>query len=223
MNEEKLKNAASEAARRMLDTLPEDCAHDFSPRFQRKMRALLRREEHPVIHKTLLRVASLAAMLIICFAVIRPLLPVAHSEKTGWILKETDKEIIYHFYGEYAYKDRIRFEPTWIPDSCQFVERTEMQDGYSVSYVYTDPKDDYLIVEYYSGAEGITVGYDFEPGLKKTVSINGVDATMYLPQKPDSAILIIWEDPDRGYLFIVNGNLSEAEMIKIAENFLEIK
>ena len=49
MNEEELSRAAARAAELLNEALPrpEDCNHEFSPRFRRKMRHLLFRQQHP--------------------------------------------------------------------------------------------------------------------------------------------------------------------------------
>ena len=45
ISEERLRTAARAVSQAMIDSLPEpeDCHHDFSPEFERKMKKLLRR------------------------------------------------------------------------------------------------------------------------------------------------------------------------------------
>ena len=68
MNEEELSRAAARAAELLNEALPrpEDCNHTFSPRFRRKMRHLLFRQQHP----GLMRCVQSAAVLFLTLTVL---------------------------------------------------------------------------------------------------------------------------------------------------------
>ena len=53
ISEEMLKKAAAEADQAIRNSLPApaDCKHEFSPSFQRKMRRIFRKANHPVIYQ----------------------------------------------------------------------------------------------------------------------------------------------------------------------------
>ena len=61
ITDEMLRIAATEANQAICDSLPrpEECDHQFSPRFERKMRRVIRRGRHPVAYKYLRRAACL--------------------------------------------------------------------------------------------------------------------------------------------------------------------
>ena len=121
MNEEKLKNAASEAARRLLDTLPEEYDHDFSPRFQKKMGVLLRRERSSAFPRTLRWVASIAMVLIVS-ATLLLLSPEVRAAVLFWQVTEEGDG----FYREDEYigldpdnvQENLRYELGWIPEGA---------------------------------------------------------------------------------------------------------
>ena len=63
--DEMLRIAAAEADQAIRDSLPrpEDCHHQFSPRFERKMKRVIRRGRHPVAYKFLHRAACLLVVV----------------------------------------------------------------------------------------------------------------------------------------------------------------
>ena len=65
ITEEMLRIAAAEADQAIRDSLPHpaDCDHQFSPRFERKMKRVIRRGRHPVAYKFLHRAACLLVVV----------------------------------------------------------------------------------------------------------------------------------------------------------------
>ena len=59
ITDEMLRIAAAEADQAIRESLPspEDCDHQFSSEFERKMRHVIRRGRHPVVYKYMQRVA----------------------------------------------------------------------------------------------------------------------------------------------------------------------
>ena len=66
ITEEMLRIAAAEADQAIRDSLPHpaDCDHQFSPRFERKMKRVIRRGRHPVAYKFLHRAACLLVVVL---------------------------------------------------------------------------------------------------------------------------------------------------------------
>lgn len=54
---------------------------------------------------------------------------------------------------------------------------------------------------------------------QKEVTVNGLPATLYIPSNDDSPG-IIWEDREKGVLFVLTAHVSENILIKMAENIV---
>ena len=221
MNEEKLKSAASEAARRMLDTLPEDCAHDFSPRFQRKMRALLRREEHPVLSRSLKSVASIA-LVIVMLASLLLLSPQVRAAVLFWTTQEEGDG----FYREEEYicvepgnvREGLCYELGWIPEGCWLKLREVWPD--SVIHLYVTPEGKQFTFGYCFGDNISGVGsYDME---KQETTVNGMPGTLYIHKWPNPSYTLVWEDTDTGYLLVLDMISNPETIYRIAENVKRI-
>ena len=55
---------------------------------------------------------------------------------------------------------------------------------------------------------------------QKEVTVNGIPATLYIPLNDDNSPDIIWEDREKGVLFILTAHVSEDVLIKMAENIV---
>lgn len=222
MNEEKLKSAASEAARRMLDTLPEDCAHDFSPRFQRKMRALLRREEHPVLSRSLKSVASIALVLFLGFGITMT----ARSTQVVWEAEPVGQGVRYYNVNQITPSETLAFKPFWLPER---VEPRERKSGETSGYsFFEDRRNGGKIISFFyyygvkEGTEAIVVGQYGEVE-QISVTINGMEATLFLQKDDVYENELVWIDKDQGVLFRLSGFLTQQELIRIAESVDQIE
>ena len=67
ISEERLRQAAIVAGKAYTDSIPapESFYHNFSPAFERKMRRVLRRGNHPVVYRVLQRVAGLLLTIVV--------------------------------------------------------------------------------------------------------------------------------------------------------------
>lgn len=64
-----LAQAAAELATAINESLPDpkDCTHEFSAEFERKMKRITRRANHPILYRTLRSVASIILVITIGF------------------------------------------------------------------------------------------------------------------------------------------------------------
>lgn len=62
-----LAQAAAELADAINESLPDpsECSHQFSPRFEKKMKRLIRKSHHPIFYRTLRTVARVPSELIL--------------------------------------------------------------------------------------------------------------------------------------------------------------
>lgn len=224
MNEEELSRVAARAAELLNEALPrpEDCNHTFSPRFRRKMRHLLFRQQHPVLTRGLQSAAVLFLTITVLFGSLLTVSTDAREFVSGWV--KTRIETIYHFYyeGDAAQADSTEYVLGWIPDGYTLVETVDFPGQRIYNYADADKKW-YLSFTYSVDSSDADIFLLNADCTQKEVTVNGIPATLYIPLNDDNSPDIIWEDREKGVLFILTAHVSEDVLIKMAENIVAKK
>lgn len=225
MNEEELSRAAARAAELLNEALPrpEDCNHEFSPRFRRKMRHLLFRQQHPVLMRGLQSAAVLFLTITVLFGSLLTVSTDAREFVSGWV--KTKIETVYHFYyeGNPSQGDSsTEYVLGWMPDGYTLIDIFELPN--EKWYTYASEDSNFTLTFLYSadssGADIFLLNADCT---QKEVTVNGLPATLYIPLNDDNSPDIIWEDREKGVLFILTAHVSEDVLIKMAENIVAKK
>jgi len=217
VNDQQLYEAAEEAARLFLDTLPakDNCTHTFSPEFEAEMDALL----HPKRKRRIGRwkqVLVLAAALCALAAGVTAGAQRKPSYQMYWSQKD----------GILSYSIRVNpdsftsfhpMEPGYVPEG--FVQRWEDQRVTSKTtwykFSYSDEEgrgfEVYQLVQ--DCVSGIRVG-DYEA---KEVMIGDTSALLYRDLDYPDYLNLLWVDGPN-ILQLKCWNLPEEEIIQIAEN-----
>lgn len=221
MNEEELSRAAARAAELLNEALPrpEDCNHTFSPRFRRKMRHLLFRQNHPVLMRGLQSAAVLFLTITVLFGSLLTVSTDAREFVSGWV--KTRIETIYHFYyeGDATQTNSTEYVLGWIPDGYTLVETVDFPGQRIYNYADADKKW-YLSFTYSVDSSDADIFLLNADCTQKEVTVNGIPATLYIPLNDDNSPDIIWEDQEKGVLFILTAHVSEDVLIKMAENIV---
>lgn len=224
MNEEELSQAAARAAELLNEALPnpQDCTHEFSPRFRRKMRHLMFRQNHPVLMRGLQSAAVLFLTITVLFGSLLTVSTDAREFVSGWV--KTRIETIYHFYyeGDAAQADSTEYVLGWIPDGYTLVETVDFPGQRIYNYADADKKW-YLSFTYSVDSSDADIFLLNADCTQKEVTVNGIPATLYIPLNDDNSPDIIWEDQEKGVLFILTAHVSEDVLIKMAENIVAKK
>ena len=224
MNEEELSRAAARAAELLNEALPrpEDCNHTFSPRFRRKMRHLLFRQNHPVLTRALQSAAVLFLTITVLFGSLLTVSTDAREFVSGWVKSKI--ETVYHFYyeGNPSQGDSsTEYVLGWIPDGYTLVETVDFPGERIYSYVDADKKWN-LVFSYSADSSGADIFLLNADCTQKEVTVNGLPAMLYIPFNDDSPA-IVWEDREKGVLFLITAHVSEKDLIKMAENIVAKK
>ena len=217
ISEEMLRQAAHEAGNALLAALPEpeDCNDSCSKRFETKMVRLIRRTKHPVVYKTLSRVASILLVVMITASVWLSIDARARQVFFGWIRQIGETHYTYHFAGDVQNSSAQRsYEPTWLPENWVEIDRWTDESGFTA--VYSDgstglfyfsatlPSGNALII--YEGREGIQT------------NVNNNPATYYLPTETDGNGVLVWEDSDSHILFSILAAEPVEDLLEIAKS-----
>ena len=195
--------------------------HEFSPEFEKKIKRLRRKANHPIVYRSLQRIASIILVCLIACGAWFTVDAEARSAFFGWVKEIYETYFVYRFEGNADYSESsVAYRPTWLPE------------GYTEFYV--DDIDATTVVSY-QNADGLLLTFrythnpnetdwfiDAEHAVIKETTVNGCPAEILLADNITTASVIAWTD-EQDSAFYVSGFLSESELIKIAENVQPIK
>lgn len=222
MNEEELSRAAARAAELLNEALPkpEDCNHTFSPRFRRKMRYLLFRQNHPVLMRGLQSAAVLFLTITILFGSLLTVSTDAREFVFGWVRGQFGSGFIYTFDGDAAPSEIPQYCLGWIPDGYTQDFTSELEGGKILIYGNAEGKQ--MLFAYSSASTGTVFAlHQTDDCIQEDVSINGMTGTIYISPRENEPSAIVWIDPERNIVFDIGAVADPQALIKMAENVTE--
>ena len=221
ITDEMLAQAAAELADAINESLPDpsECNHQFSPRFEKKMKRVIRRSHHPIFYRTLRTVASVVLVILIGFGSTLAVSAEAREIVFGWVKQQYENFYEYFFEGEATTTENSSYYPGWLPEDCVFVTSYETAGG--EVYIYTNPQDMLIQFSYISKPESEKIYMDGIDAEKKIVSINGGYGELYIFHNEEVTNNIVWTDESQMVLFSLSANYDEDTLIRIAESILK--
>ena len=213
-----LAQAAAELATAINESLPDpkDCTHEFSAEFERKMKRITRRANHPILYRTLRSVASIILVITIGFGSVLAVSAEARAAVFGWVKEQYESFYEYFFEGEVELAESAKYQPGWMPDGCELLTVEETAGG--ETYIYKDKSG--LLAQFYYiyDPDSQKLYIDTVEYISEPVSINGHSGEMYISIYADETSSIVWTDNSTNTLFYVSGPYEKDTLIKIAEN-----
>lgn len=220
INDAMLKQAAEELAIAINESLPDpkECVYQFSPKFEKKLKRLTRRANHPILYRSLRMVASVLLVFMIGFGSILTVSTEAREIVFGWMRVRYQSMYEYFFEDEIENPENVTYYPQWLPEDCKF-ETSYSTLGGEV-YIYFTPRDSLVQFSYISKSnEKLYMdGVDAE---QKDVMINGGSGKLYISHNEGQTSSLIWMNKSRTVLFSISGDYDEDVLIKMAENIVE--
>ena len=195
--------------------------HKFSPEFEKKIKKLKRKANHPIVYRSLQRIASI---ILVCLFACSAWLTVdaeARSAFFGWVKEIYETYFVYRFEGNADYSESsVAYRPTWLPEGYTefYIENTE-----STAVVSYQNEEGLLLTFQYTHNPNETDWFiDAEHAVIKETTVNGCPAEILLADNITTASVIVWTD-EQDSAFYVSAFLGESELIKVAENIQPIK
>ena len=218
ITDEMLAQAAAELADAINQSLPipSECTHQFSSQFEKKMKRLIRKSDHPIFYRTLRTVASIVLVILIGFGSTLAVNAEAREIVFSWLKQQHENFYEYFFEGDVTPTESRRYQTGWMPDGCEFVTSYETAGG--EVYIFTDEKDTLIQFSYTSNPDDETLFIDGVGYFKEEAIINGRIGDFYIAQSNDKTNGLIWTDETETVLFFVSGNYDKETLVKIAES-----
>jgi hypothetical protein len=218
--EEELRAAAARSCEIYVNCLaqgydPEN-QHMYSPEFEKKIKKLKRKADHPVFYHAMRLVASIVLAVLITAGAWIAVDAEARATLVGWV-----KEVYGTFFA-YRYSDEItgevetkKYRPEWIPDGYTEVYSDDTSDGGSV--LYESEEGNYLQFFYIVRPNESNLFVENTDAVKYPITINGQLGDYIKSENSELSDSIIWTD-ESDHLFYVSGFLAEDELVKFAES-----
>ena len=215
ISDEMIKNAACEANEAILNSISEDenYNHTFSRDFDRRIAAVGKSANSSRSRKILSIAAGIILVLAITGGMVLAISPEARAAvKLSWNRIVGDDGWPTYFCDDIADEDEsVSYELTWVPNGYKLVSKD----------------DKFCTIEYRDNDNILTFSYsnssvDFVSSVKcesHEVEVCGVIGSIYTPVDNDfenSRKTLVFERNDA--LFILSADLSDDELINIAEN-----
>jgi len=222
ISDEKLRLALEEYDKAIMAALPEpsDCDHQFSKSFERKMRGVCRRANHPVAYKTLQRAACILLALLALFGGMVAFNPDVRAAVTDWVTKHFGRFANYSYTEEpdSTVAEQKSYALGWLPEGYEFY--TFLSDSSSESIGYANDTGQILWFTY-DYATPCEIFINIEKHTQKTASVNGQTADVYLSHDPEVGSCILWKDPETHTLFYISAAVSEEDLMRLALSVTE--
>ena len=218
MTDKLLAEACAELNEAMLRSLPapEECNPRFSQSFQRKMARVIRRANHPIPYRVMQRVASFLLVLVLGFMTVLAVSPAARAAFDSWI-RETYESFFVYSFTEKAEgpAPNMNYYISELPEGYAEV-MASLENNLGLS-VYAN-EDACLINFVYDNGDGSAFFVKKENCIVKPITVAGHPGEIYLDQGPDEHNGIIWLDEEKQIMFTITGQLTEEELLALAES-----
>lgn len=225
ITEEMLRVAAARSSEIYVNDLESgydpNVQHEFSAEFEKKIRKLKRRADHPMFYRTVQRVASFALVLLISGSIVITVDAEARAAFTGWVKEVYETYFVYRFEGSSdVNKELVDYRPTLMPDGYTESYSDTTED--TIIVVYTNEKGEMLKFSYSHNPDSTTWFVGTDPLTVQMVTINGVSGEAITASEIGSANAIMWITAENT-AFNISGFLSIEDLVAMAEGVQIIK
>lgn len=192
---------------------------EFSPIFEKKIKKLMRRADHPILYRTLKRIAVILLTLLIAGTVWISVDADARAAFFGWFNEVIGNSFVYH-HNESANGNTkpVDYRPLWIPDG--YSENTVNVFVDETTVLYKSEAKGYLRFSYIISLEKRTWYLDITDADIKDCCVNAQPAQLFISKLDSVASGITWTTEDS--VFLITGFVTETELIRMAESVEEI-
>ena len=208
--------AAKQVGAAMLASLPapEECHHEFLPRFERAMGRLIQKTKRRArVRRSLRSIAVAALVVVIGLSAWLAVDTGARAAVVEWIRTVYEDSIVYGFFHPEATDEATSYRLGWVPDGYTLVEE---MDGEMMRTIIYQSGDEVLYLSYRTIGSNSQAEFFQGNGETELVSIHD-NAGEYIEADDVGAMNdLVWLDKESGILFSLSGSLDKETMLKMA-------
>ena len=204
---------------------PEFAFHS-SQRHSRQMQQMLknplkwaRNRNRGIFRKTAQWAAVVLLFITLSFGFVMLFSAPARAAFERWVVEWYQTHIVYRYSG--SAESLPQYELTGLPDGFTEIERTEMYGLTDV--IYGNENGELISLTYGSMAQGGATVFVPNEDTVSEVTVGKNQGTLFVPQDPESMKKLLWMDEKAGIHFTLAANLSEADVIELAESLRKKK
>lgn len=225
----------------LLDAAAEEFAPEFSsaeqvetsPKFQKSMQSLLadpkkwaERRQRPVWKRVAKMVATITLIGILSLGMLMLISPKVYAAVVNWVTEWYDAFVTYRFSGEHTESDLPDYQLSYIPEGyCREPEILSTPDDFSRATsmrFMACSGEHWLFFQYAPMESGSAMSIGLENMSVSDVSINGNRGHLYSSTVDTQSGCITWIDAKSNTYFIIDGYMSDDELIYTAKNVILI-
>ena len=218
ISNEFIRQATEEYLEESMPAIPaeNEIDHVFSDRFEKNMKSVIRKNNHPQLKRVLRMAASFALVILISGGSVMALSPTARAAVKGWLFGQEGTVFSYTSIGtktesEVSYK----YDLAVIPEG--YVLWKEILDETQSIMLYAEEETGLLLKLTATPNDGTSAMFLITTtDQKETVQIGDITADFYPSESEDSSPGLAWIDPDNDYLICLDGFFCQEELIDMA-------
>ena len=194
--------------------------HEFSSKFERKMRRLIWKVKYPYVHKALKSAACILIAFLISFVSVMTFNVEARAAFTRWIREVYEDSIVYEFFGEKSETASLDYRVTWIPEGYELVEGFRTENTYVGYYIKENNDQDAFVVRWAltEDSDKIYIMTDELKTKRISVKINECVGDYYMSLEKNNSNVLLWFNERDSVTFSINAYLPWSDMHRIAES-----
>ena len=193
--------------------------HVFSQGFEKKIRRLQHRAEHPALYRNARRAAAILLAALIGAGTLITVNPKVRAAFVGWMKELYEDFFVYRFDENVSLPAEPGvFEPSWVPEG--YVKHRESDSGSRISIVYKNEQGESLRFNYIYEAGAANMFVDAQGATVKRTTVFKFDADMIVFEDSAIANSILWVD-QKNRAFQITGFLTEGDLLRVANSIYE--
>lgn len=218
ITDEILAQAAAELADAINASLPapEECQHQFSAKFERKMNRLIYRTNHPIQHRILRSAASILLVILLGFSSVLAVSVEAREAIFGWVREQYESFYEYFFEGQPKYEEPASYYPGWMPGGYVYEATLEIDGG--EIFIFTNSDGAIAQFSYSTNTTTSSIFVESVDYEYQKVLINGMVGDLYISPNDHTRSELLWRDSANDTLFCISAIADADDLIKAAES-----
>lgn len=220
LTDEMLRQAAGESCSAFVQTLERDYCearqYTPSPKFEKQIKKLMRKANHPYLYQVAQRVAAVALVVLLAGSAWLTVDVQARETFFGWVKEWYGTYFVYRFEAS-ANSDTssVEYQLTIIPEGyTEFY--SDFTEG-TASVVYANEDGNLLKFSYSYNPDKIDWFVEVATMTQTQVTVGSTVADLFVASDEAIGNALMWISDDNTAFFI-SGFLDETELIQIAEN-----
>ena len=220
ISEEALNHAAEESRALFVECLEFDyfpsSQHKFTPGFEKKIKKLYHKANHPNLYTVLSRVASVLLAICIASGVWLSVDVEARAAAIQWMREAYEDSVLYRYFNTQESGPLPEYEITALPNG--YTQTNTIVDETSCIQIFESSSDGFLFVYNLVSANTETNLFFFDDYTYECVAVGEFKADYYVSDDPSVTNELLWVDEKMGIQFQISSFLGQNEVLAMANS-----